>query len=525
MGRRRCVIAATANRPQKELSCVTFADTASNMRQVNAVRLSCTATTTTSVVKGARSAFFYIQTQIRSELAATVFILFSLAFGSAIVFIVPPLRGPDEIAHFLRIYSYMHGEILPAAEVDGRKGIFVERELYNKLHFFRTAGEWFASSREQGVRYGQIMPLYRDFVDTVGDEVDRAVVFAPFAGTEGYNPVAYFPYIVAGVIGFRLDFPNLLLLMRLLGLVTFAAVAAYAIAVTPVLKWSFVLIALLPVSLYNRSVLSADGAALSSAMVVSALCLRAAHGRGAGQPWERSLWMTLCALSKQPQIVFVFLELVVYRLKELPRRWCSVTIVVLPCLVLSPLWVVAVSAEMAAWRLQLEEQHPPEHFNPMWKLSYMWEHPSHFPLAAWRSLSGWWERLWQELIGILGWQDILLQPWTYLTLTAFLMLLPLQKLQLGGAARARVMVITGLTVLGYVAVVYLIFFLTYTPIDIDHVRGVQGRYFVIALPVAAIFVAAAINVELPHGVPPLIATVAAMISGIATVQALFQAHW
>ena len=54
----------------------------------------------------------------------------------------------------------------------------------------------------------------------------------------------------------------MLLLMRFLGLITFTAMAAYAIKLTPALKWAFVLIAMLPVSIYNRSVLSADGAAL-----------------------------------------------------------------------------------------------------------------------------------------------------------------------------------------------------------------------------------------------------------------------
>jgi hypothetical protein len=126
--------------------------------------------------------------------------------------------------------------------------------------------------------------------------------------------------------------------------------------------------------------------------------------------------MTLCALSKQPQIVFLLLELMVYRVKELPRQWLRVASVVLPSVILSPMWVFAVSAEIAAWRLQEEGHHPPEHFDPLWKLLYMWDHPYHFPLAAWRALSGWGDRLWQELIGIVGWQDILLPPWTYLVL-------------------------------------------------------------------------------------------------------------
>jgi uncharacterized membrane protein len=349
----------------------------------------------------------------------------------------------------------------------------------------------------------------------------------PFAGTEGYSPTAYIPYIVAGVIGrpLGLEFPDMLLLMRLFGLVAFTAVAAYAIAVTPVLKWAFMLIALLPVSLYNRSVLSADGAALSSALLITALCINGARNTVAGRVWKRSVWMTLCALSKQAQIVFVLLEFMIYRPKELLRRWGSIAIVVVPCLMLSPLWVMAVSAEIAAWRLQLEEYHPPEHFDPLWKLHYMWEHPGHFPLATWRALTGWGDRLWQELIGILGWQDILLSSWTYLVLTVFLMLVPLQKLQVDRASRARVAVFTGLVALGYVAIVYLIFFLTYTPLDVDHVRGVQGRYFVIALPVAAIFVAAVINRELPRGMPAGIAIVGSLIAGTATVEALVRAHW
>jgi hypothetical protein len=56
----------------------------------------------------------------------------------------------------------------------------------------------------------------------------------------------------------------------------------------------------------------------------------------------------------------------------------------------------------------------------------MWEHPYHFPLAAWTAVSGWAGRLWQELIGIVGWQDILLQPWTYLVLTVLLLLVPIR---------------------------------------------------------------------------------------------------
>jgi uncharacterized membrane protein len=455
---------------------------------------------------------------------ALVFVLLSLAFGSAISLVVPPLRGPDEIAHFLRIYSYARGDLLPSTEVNGRKGIFVEHGLYTQLSFFKNAGERFARNKEQGLRYGEIMEDYPHTGGTL-DEEEQAAKFLPFAGTEGYNPIAYAPYVLAAAIGdlLGLNFPNLLLLMRFLGLITFTAMAAYAIKAVPTLKWAFVLIATLPVSLYNRSVLSADGAAFAYALVITALCFGAVQQ--SGPVWERSLWMTLCALSKQPQIVFVLLELMICRITELRRRWSSLALVVVPSLILSPLWVVAVSADIGAWRLFEAETNPRENFDPLWKLAYMWEHPLHFPLAAWRALTAWGDRLWEELIGILGWQDVLLQPWTYLLLTVLLLLVPLQKLNLDGAARARVAIMTAFAVAVYIATVYLIFFLVYTSLNIDHVRGVQGRYFVIALPMAAIFLASVINIDLPCGLHAKLAITGSLLSGITSFTALLGAHW
>src|SRR5712672_728725 len=127
---------------------------------------------------------------------AIAFALLSLFFGSAIIVVNPPLRGPDEIAHFLRIYSYARGELLPVTEINARKGIFVNPGLYNQLYFFKTAGEVFARSTEEGMRYGHIMAEYSRLANIQDDETEHASMFAPFAGTEGYNPIAYIPYIV-----------------------------------------------------------------------------------------------------------------------------------------------------------------------------------------------------------------------------------------------------------------------------------------------------------------------------------------
>ena len=85
---------------------------------------------------------------------AIVFALLSLFFGSAIIVVNPPLRGPDEISHFMRIYSYTRGELLPITEINGRKGVFVERVLYERLHFFKDLGECLKGARHRSLRTG-----------------------------------------------------------------------------------------------------------------------------------------------------------------------------------------------------------------------------------------------------------------------------------------------------------------------------------------------------------------------------------
>jgi hypothetical protein len=84
---------------------------------------------------------------------------------------------------------------------------------------------------------------------------------------------------------------------------------------------------------------------------------------------------------------------------------------------------------------------------------------------------------------------------------------------------------TGLGVLGYVAVVYLIFFLTYTPPRRGPCPGRSGTLFRYRPAGGCDIRAAVINREVPDGMPAAIATAGSMIAGIATVEALLQAHW
>src|SRR5215210_6742538 len=68
---------------------------------------------------------------------AVIFSLLSIIFGSAIAIMTPPLRGPDESAHFLRAYGIARGDIVPSMrDQEGRKGIFLAGEVYEGFAYF-----------------------------------------------------------------------------------------------------------------------------------------------------------------------------------------------------------------------------------------------------------------------------------------------------------------------------------------------------------------------------------------------------
>src|SRR4029453_14888934 len=142
-GRPRCV-------PQRRTRAKQVSMRSSDVRsQTATVRLSRDKNAETPRWYELRSGFSLVLSRLESR-PAFLFIVLSLALGSAISVVVPPLRGPDEIAHFLRIYSYAQAELLPAVEVDGRKGILIERGLHAQLAFFKNAGERFGARSGEG---------------------------------------------------------------------------------------------------------------------------------------------------------------------------------------------------------------------------------------------------------------------------------------------------------------------------------------------------------------------------------------
>src|SRR4051794_8279226 len=122
---------------------------------------------------------------------ASLFVLLSILLGAAVLAVVPPLRAPDENAHFLRAYGLWHGDIIPRqSDQQGRRGLFVPSHLYAEYRFFATARE---NAAQESVSYRRVFSEFGAAHMPAGGET----VFVPYGGSEAYSPVSYIPYVLA----------------------------------------------------------------------------------------------------------------------------------------------------------------------------------------------------------------------------------------------------------------------------------------------------------------------------------------
>jgi uncharacterized membrane protein len=452
-----------------------------------------------------------------------VFVLLSAVFGIGLVAAAPPLRGPDETAHFLRAYGIAQGDLMPSVQdAAHRKGILLPGPFYRDFALFE---KWQTSDRGEEFSYRRVFAEY--WAQPEASEEEREPVFVPYAGSEGYSPAAYLPHAAmawlarAAGLGFLATF----YLMRLAGLAAMTAVVAYAIARTPLpsLSWTFLAIGMLPSALNGRAVINADAAAFAYSLVLVGLFLRRSSGLAGAAPPTRAVWTLLCALSKPPNIAFALLEWF-HPVSPGWPKWRDRAMVILPALVATVVWTAASSADVAAWRLVEITGAAPEEFAPAWKLRFMVDHPGHFLEAVGGSfLKKDPAQFWHQVIGVLGLFDTVLRPWVYTGIGGLLAATSVSAI--GGGVRPREGLAALLVGAAYCFAVVLIFYLVWTPINADEIWGVQGRYFVPVLPLVAVVVATLFRRAPNVRITALLAVAAALLAGAGSIDAVLRTDW
>jgi Predicted membrane protein (DUF2142) len=121
--------------------------------------------------------------------------------------------------------------------------------------------------------------------------------------------------------------------------------------------------------------------------------------------------------------------------------------------------------------------------------------------------------------------DAPLHPAVYTALGLLVPITFLGALDLNSAVRLRVALLYLCLTIGYVFIVFAIFYIVWTPLDADRIQGVQGRYFLVLLPVISVATAAVLAGGLSATIRAAVSLGAVILSGLATLETVLRVDW
>lgn len=232
--------------------------------------------------------------------------------------------APDEQVHFYRAYQISEGHLIS--------------EKHKKM-----SGGWLPVSLEQTARKFLCvrrrpnrripLPAALDAFSVPLDPTNRR--FVSFETSAVYSPIPYLPQTVGIGIGraFELGPLPLLYLGRAANLAASLLLLLAALRATPVFRWTFLLLALMPMAAFQMASVSADGFTNSIAFLFIALILRLClEERTVDRKDVALLLLTslLLSLSKQAYfpLLLLYLAIPVSRLGT-GRRYVDVLVLLL----------------------------------------------------------------------------------------------------------------------------------------------------------------------------------------------------
>jgi uncharacterized membrane protein len=398
------------------------------------------------------------------------FLFVSLLSGMLMLIVTPPFQIADENTHFLRAYHVSKGNMAAENHAGDNQsgGIFPVNLL--TLTGQLTGDIPFRPHNKQSV--GNIISFFAFELEPENTRFNNYY-------SSMYPPMPYIPAALTLAVGRTLELPPLVLfyLGRFTNLLTSVLLIALAIRVTPYGKWVLFLTALIPVTIFQRSSLSADTVTITFSFLLIAFFLWYAFG---DQPSLRRqdililAVLTLClALSKPPYFLLILLYFLI-PVRKVGTRWRYIA--------LFALLVVLTGVCLSIWSFATSDLQISLPTEPSVQVESILSNPLRF---AWLVVYDYSYNAWSYLatgIGVLGWLDTSMP--SLFTLSYAGMLLAVALIDSTATVRIDIwhrLVMMGvwLLILGSISAAL---YITWTPVGKDVIAGIHGRYFIPALP-------------------------------------------
>ena len=330
-----------------------------------------------------------------------VFLVIALAWGIAQVFIVPPLQVPDEGDHWFRAWALSDGQLTADRQgmVTLPSAFAPQVELYRRL--IGDAGKM-PLSLEGQVGFSSYEQLFNG--------PDRTGTVKVVSRVSAYGPVGYLPQAVGIALG-RLAGATPLAsfyMARLANLLAAVVLLFFAIRLAPFGKQLFVLLALLPMTMFELASVACDALTISGAMFFISVVLWAS--RRATLRWVDLVVILSAAallLNVKPGYWALVLLVLLLRPAQLGGRMRFAAFAAANALAVAGVFLIDFS-------LTATDGHLEAGGGPHAQLLFILHDPLSFLAILWTNtldeLPGWT----LETIGVLGWLRVFLPMALYL---------------------------------------------------------------------------------------------------------------
>ncbi len=421
-----------------------------------------------------------------SDSPEKVFLMLAAAFGLALIFIVPPLFGNDEVVHFPRAYSVQEGSFRGEHLSGYDYGSRVPLQLKQFNDAYR---EQVQSQNVDAARLDEIKERYGQERMTAKEREPLAFTSATLSAPWDYAPPAVGIW-VARTMNLPLNW--YVYLGRLFSLVVYILLAYFAIKYIPIGKRFLLMVALLPTSLLQGLTIGMDGLVNGLSWLIIALTFALLVKKMVITP--RLLLFILfislyLATTKQGYVPLAVLPLILpARLFpfSLRRVWIW-RLLFGSALLIASLWYLGATAPIAEVIHHI--QRPGLHVNEADQLHYIYQHPLTFlSLIFIQPFTVWAASTYAGLVGVLTNRmvylplPVMLLSFIGIFLTAF----HREREHVRGRDRLYVLVSSTGIFLSTFILINLALYLSFTRVGYDRVEGLQGRYFLALLPLLGI---------------------------------------
>ncbi len=400
-----------------------------------------------------------------------IFLILGLVYGIAFLLFLPPLQVPDEYAHFYKAYSISDGQLMPE-KIGNKAGVYVPVDL-------RNTSEIIQEKMKLLVKEKQKLDMPFIFKESPIDNNNKVFVDFSKIAVVTYSPLPYLMPALSTAIGKLFNLPPLILIYTagFVNLVLWLFLIYLSIKITPVFKWGFLVIALLPMTLFESASVSADSLTIGLSFITIALFLRLSLDDRIKKIYLKDvivLFLVILALSltKMPYFLLSFLFLMI----PADKFGNNKKKIIIFALILSTIFIVALIWLFITKGLYVTEKGVSIHD----QLLFILPHPLLFLQLIWNDLVTNPLKYFKIMVGT-NWVSYPLPKSVYYAVISLLLFLPfLDKNDIKIDFKKKSIIIgTFLLITGFI---YLFDYLTWTPVGLNKIIGVQGRYFIPVLP-------------------------------------------